>query len=60
MVTDFELENTDDLVNELSHEVLKEFLYHYNRYVVNFFEYHDEGSEPVDMIEFFNNDFQLL
>ena len=59
MVIDFEIENTEDLVNELSFEVLSEFLYQYNKYIVNFFEYHDNESEPVDMIEYFNNDFTI-
>ena len=48
-----------DRVNKKSFEVLSEFLYQYNKYIVNFFEYHDNGSEPVDMIEYFNNDFTI-
>lgn len=54
------IEYTDDLVEELDYEILKEFLYQYNKYIVNFFDNHDEGSYPVSMVEFFNNDFQVI
>lgn len=54
------VENTDELVDELGFEDLKEFLYRYDMYVSHFFDEHDEGSEPVCMVEYFNNDFQEL
>lgn len=60
MQTGFQLEYTDDLVDELDYETLKDFLYQYDRYIGTFFEYHDEGSQPVGMMEFFNNDYQYL
>jgi len=60
MQTDFELEYTDDLVDELPMETLKDFLYQYNKYITFFYDDHDEGSQPVSMIEFFNNDYQVL
>ena len=60
MQTGFELGYTDDLVDELDNETLKDFLYQYDKYIRTFFEYHDEGSEPVGMMEFFNNDYQYL
>lgn len=63
MQTTFDIEYTDDLVEfdeQWGQEELKDFLYQYNKYVMNFFENHDEGSQPVSMVEFFNNDYQLL
>lgn len=51
---------TDDLVNDLDSETLKEFLYQYNKYIQNFYDEHDEGSYPVSMTEFYNNDFQEM
>lgn len=60
METDKFIECTDNLVDELDFETLKEFLYQYNKYIVYFFDNHDEGSYPVSMTEFFNNDFQLI
>lgn len=53
------IEFTDDLVDKLDFETLKDFLYQYNKYIQNFYETHDKGSIPVCMIEYFNNDFQL-
>ena len=44
------IEYTDDLVEELDYEILKEFLYQYNKYIVNFFDNHDEVSYPVSMV----------
>lgn len=54
------VEFTDDLVQELDSETLKEFLYQHNKYVQNFYDEHDEGSYPVSMTEFYNNDFQEM
>lgn len=63
MKTAFEIEYTDDLVEfdyPWNEEFLKDFLYQYNKYVITFYDSHDQGSQPVSMIEFFNNDYQLL
>ena len=63
MKTTFEIEYTDDLVDfkyPWSTEKLADFLYQYNKYVMEFYENHDEGSQPVCMVEFFNNDYQVL
>ena len=54
------IEYTDDLVDKLDFETLKEFLYQYNKYIQNFYEEHDENSYPVCMVEFFSNDFQEI
>ena len=63
MKTTFEIEYTDDLVEfdeQWNSENLKDFIYQYNKYVMGFYENHDEGSQPVCMVEFFNNDYQVL
>ena len=63
MKTTFEIEYTDDLVEfdeQWNDESLKDFIYQYNKYVMAFYENHDEGSQPVCMVEFFNNDYQEL
>lgn len=63
MKTTFEIKYTDDLVEfdeQWNEESLKDFLYQYNKYVMTFYENHDKGSQPVCMVEFFNNDYQLL
>ena len=63
MKTTFEIEYTDDLAEfdaQWNEESLKDFLYQYNKYVMTFYENHDAGSQPVCMVEFFNNDYQLL
>ena len=54
------IENTDELVTELSNEDLMIFLYEYNKYIKNFDNEHDEGCTPVCMEEFFNMDFQYI
>ena len=54
------IENTDELVDSLDFETLKEFLYQYNKYIINFEDEHDEGCTPVCMEEFFNMDFQEI
>lgn len=59
MTEEYIVEYTDDLVDELPFDMLKDFLYSYNKYVQEFYEYHDWGSQPVCMVEYFNNDFQL-
>lgn len=63
MKTTFEIEYTDDLAvfdEQWDQEELKDFLYQYNKYVMQYYENHDAGSHPVCMVEFFNNDYQLL
>lgn len=63
MKTTFEIEYTDDLVEfdeQWNSENLKDFIYQYNKYVMGFYENHDEGSQPVCMVEFFNIDYQEL
>lgn len=47
----------DEIVQGLSIENLIDVLEDYNYYVVTFFETHDEGSQPVGLLEFFNNDY---
>ena len=59
MTEEYIIEYTDDLVDKLPFETLKEFLYRYNKYVQEFYEDHDEGSTPVSMLEYYDNDFQL-
>ena len=58
MVEETVIEYTDDLVEELNFDTLKEFLYQYDKYIQNFYDEHDENSYPVCMVEFYNNDFQ--
>lgn len=53
------IENTDSLVDFLDFEDLKDFLYQYDKYIQEFYEEHDEGSNPVCMTEFYNNDYQI-
>lgn len=54
------IEYTDDLVDSLNFNELKDFLYVYNKYIIHFYEEHDNGSIPVDMIEFYNNDYFII
>lgn len=51
------IETIEDLAHELTKENLIEFLIAYNNYVVTFYETHDKESEPVCMLEYFNNDY---
>lgn len=53
------VEYIDDLVDCLSFDELKDFMYVYDKYVQNFFEEHDEGCIPVSMLEYYNNDYQI-
>lgn len=49
-----------DVTSELisgSEELLYDFLAQYNDYVQNFYDEHDEGSYPVSIPEFYENDF---
>lgn len=47
----------EEMVQDLSIENLIDVLQGYNNYVVTFFETHDNGSEPVGLLEYFHNDY---
>ena len=47
----------EEMVQDLSIENLTDVLQRYNNYVVTFSECHDEGSEPVGLLEYFHNDY---
>ena len=53
------IEYTEDLVNSLTKDELIHFLITYNNYVQYFYDSHDSSSQPVSMLEFFNNDYVL-
>lgn len=47
----------EEMVQDLSIENLTDVLQGYNNYVVTFFETHDNGCEPVGLLEYFHNDY---
>ena len=47
----------EEMVNDLSSENLIDLLNEYGNYIINFYEYHDKGEEPVCLLEFFHNDY---
>ena len=47
-----------EVVQSLYEHELISFLAYYNEYVQEFYEEHDEGSQPVSMLEYINNDYQ--
>lgn len=49
----------EDLINSLPKDDLIHFLITYNNYVQDFYEEHDYSSQPVSILEFFNNDYVL-
>jgi hypothetical protein len=50
-------DSIEEMVQDLSIENLTDVLQRYNNYVVTFSECHDEGSEPVGLLEYFHNDY---
>lgn len=46
-----------ELVDDLSRENLIDLLNEYSKYINSFYEYHDEGSTPSCLLEFFHNDY---
>ena len=46
-----------EMVDDLSHENLVDLLESYNEYILNFYENHDSGSQPVGLLEYFHNDY---
>ena len=46
-----------EMVNDLSHENLVDLLESYDEYILNFYENHDSGSQPVGLLEYFHNDY---
>lgn len=57
---DYEVDYITDIVEELDKESLTYFLGCYNDYVQEFYDAHDEGSTPVSIVEYFNNDFPIV
>jgi hypothetical protein len=45
-------------IEDLGYEDLLVFLGLYNNYVLEFFDDHDEGSQPVSTYEWFDNEYQ--
>lgn len=45
-------------VEDLDKDALLDLLGHYNNYVVDFFNTHEEGMQPVSVYEFFENEYQ--
>lgn len=45
-------------IEDLDREDLLFLIGCYNNYVVDFFEEHEEGMQPVSVYEFFENEFQ--
>lgn len=48
------------LVKFLPMEELEELIISYSMYIVDFPEEHDEGSYPVSLMEYYDNEFQTL
>lgn len=46
------------LVQNLPMEELEELIISYSMYIVDFPEEHDEGSYPVSLMEYYDNEFQ--
>lgn len=46
-----------ELVDDLTRENLIDLLNEYSKYINSFYEYHDKGSEPSCLLEFFHNDY---
>ena len=49
--------NYTEMVNDLSKENLVDLLESYDDYLFTFYEYHDSGSQPVGLLEYFHNDY---
>lgn len=49
--------NYTEMVNDLSKENLVDLLESYDDYIFTFYEYHDSGSQPVGLLEYFHNDY---
>lgn len=49
---------TSEEINELPHQKLLELLWGYDMYVEEIAQ-RDDGSKPVGLKEYYNNDFQL-
>ena len=47
-------------LEELDREDLLFFIGCYNNYVVEFYDEHEEGMQPVSAYEFFDNEFQEI
>lgn len=45
-------------IEDLEYEDLLHFIFEYNYYVQSFAEEHDEGSFPVGIREFYENEYQ--
>jgi excinuclease UvrABC helicase subunit UvrB len=54
------METLGQLVEELEKDELLDFLVHYNKYIVNYYESHDYPCQPVCMLEYFNNDYMTM
>ena len=44
----------------LNKKELLSFIKYYNDYIINFYEDHEEGMEPVSVYEFFDNEYQEI
>ena len=44
----------------LNKKELLSFIGYYNNYIINFYEDHEEGMEPVSVYEFFDNEYQEI
>ena len=53
-------ETIGQMVEELDKDELLDFLVKYNKYVVRYYEDHDYPSQPVCMLEYFNNDYMTM
>lgn len=51
---------TAEQIENMDKEDLLSLLGHYNNYVVEFFDTHEEGMQPVSVYEFFENEYQEI
>jgi hypothetical protein len=46
-----------EMVDDLSRENLIDLLNEYSKYINSFYVYHDSGSHPVGLLEYFHNEY---
>jgi hypothetical protein len=49
-----------EILEELNKGELISLMIEYDRYIVEFYESHDNGDIPVCLMEFYHNDFQEI